>query len=328
MNKRKLGSLALGALLFALWLPAEAQQPTKIPRIGYVIGSGPGPLVDAFRQGLRDFGYIEGKNILVEYRYAEGKTDRIANLVAELVQLPVDVLVSPTGRAILAAKQMTKTVPIVMVSINDPVATGLVDSLARPGGNITGLSTLVRELGGKRLELLKEIVPGISRVGVLLLLNPEGPFAGIAFKEYESAAPTLRIQLQSLEVRAANPDLEGAFQTSVKGRANALLVTRNPVLTFYSKRITDLAIKNRLPLMCEGSEWVETGCLVSYAASEAENYRRVAYYVDRILKGAKPADLPVEQPTKFEFVINLKTAKQIGLTIPPDPLARATKIIR
>jgi putative tryptophan/tyrosine transport system substrate-binding protein len=326
MNKRKLGSFALCAMLFALWLPAEAQQPTKIPRIGYVIGSGPGPLVDAFRQGLRDFGYIEGKNILVEYRYAEGKTDRIASLVAELVQLPVDVLVSPTGRAILAAKQMTKTVPIVMVSINDPVATGLVDSLARPGGNITGLSTLVRELGGKRLELLKEIVPGISRVGVLR--NPEGPFAGIAFKEYESAAPTFRIQLQSLEVRAPNPDLEGAFQAGVKGRANALVVMRNPVLTGHSKRITDLAIKNRLPSMYEGIEWVETGGLVSYAASEAENYRRVAYSVDRILKGAKPADLPVEQPTKFELVINLKTAKQIGLTIPPNVLARADKVIK
>ena len=326
MNKRKLRSFALCAMLFALCALVEAQQPVKVPRIGYVIGSGPGPLVDAFRQGLRDFGYIEGKNILVEYRYAEGKTDRIASLVAELVQLPVDVLVSTTGRAILAAKQITKTVPIVMVSINDPVATGFVDSLARPGGNITGLSTLVRELAGKRLELLKEIVLGISRVGVLL--DPESPFAGIAFKEYESAAPTLRIQLQSLEVRASNPDLEGAFQAGVKGRANALVVVRTPVLTFYSKRITDLAIKNRLPLMCEGTEWVETGGLVSYAASEAQNYRRVAYYVDRILKGAKPADLPVEQPTKFELVINLKTAKQIGLTIPPNVLARADKVIR
>ena len=324
--KKHIFALSLGAMLFALCVPAEAQQPTRIPRIGYVIGSGPGPLVDAFRQGLRDFGYIEGKNILVEYRYAEGKTDRIASLVAELVQLPVDVLVSTTGRAILAAKQMTKTVPIVMVSINDPVAAGFVDSLARPGGNITGLSTLVRELAGNRLELLKEIVPGISRVGVLL--DPESPFAGIAFKEYESAAPTLRIQLQSLGVRAANPDLEGAFQAGVKGRANALVVARTPVLTFYSKRITDLAIKNRLPSMCEQRQYVENGCLVSYAANDVAQWERAAYYVDRILKGTKPAELPVEQPTKFEFIINLKTAKQIGLTIPPNVLARADKVIK
>ena len=324
--RRNVYSLTLCAMLFALCSFASAQQPTKIPRIGYVIGSGPGPLVEAFRQGLRDFGYIEGKNILVEYRYAEGNRDRIPGLVAELVQLKVDILVSPTGTAILAAKQATKTIPIIMVILLDPVATGLVDSLARPGGNITGISTLVRELGGKRLELLKEVVPGMSRVGVLQ--NTEGPFAGIAFKEYESAAPVLKIQLQSLEVRGPNPDLEGAFRAAVKGRANALITIRSPVLTRYSKRIADLAIKNRLPSMYEGSEWVEAGGLVSYAASEAENYRRVAYYVDRILKGAKPADLPVEQPTKFEFVINLKTAKQIGLTIPPEVLARANRLIK
>ena len=326
MRKAAVTSILVAVVLLAVAVIADAQQPKKVPRIGYVIGSGPGPLVEAFRQGLRDFGYIEGKNILVEYRYAEGNRDRIPGLVAELLQLKVDILVSPTGTAILAAKQATKTIPIVMVIIQDPVATGLVDSLARPGGNITGISTLVRELSGKRLELLKEVVPGMSRVGVLQIT--EGPFAGIAFKEYESAAPVLKIQLQSLEVRGPNPDLEGAFRAAVKGRANALITVRSPVLTHYSKRIADLAIKNRLPSMCEGSEWVEAGGLVSYAASEAENYRRVAYFVDRILKGTKPADLPVEQPTKFEFVINLKTAKQIGLTIPPEVLARATKLIK
>jgi putative tryptophan/tyrosine transport system substrate-binding protein len=323
---KKVICLILCAILYAPCFSAEAQQGTKIPRIGYVIGSGPGPLVEAFRQGLRDFGYIEGKNILVEYRYAEGNRDRIPGLVAELVQLKVDILVSPTGTAILAAKQATKTIPIIMVIIQDPVATGLVDSLARPGGNITGISTLVRELGGKRLELLKEVVPGMSRVGVLR--NTEGPFAGIGFKEYESAAPVLKIQLQSLEVRGPNPDLEGAFRAAVKGRANALITMRSPVLTRYSKRTADLAIKNRLPSMYEGSEWVEAGGLVSYAASEAENYRRAAYFVDKILKGAKPADLPVEQPTKFEFVINLKTAKALNLTIPQSVLFRADRVIK
>ena len=247
--------------------------------------------------------------------------------MAELVQLRVDVLVSPTGSAVLAAKQATKTIPIVMVTIQDPVAIGLVDSLARPGGNITGISTLVRELGGKRLELLKEVVPRMSRVGVLR--NTDGPFGGIGFKEYESVAPTLKIQLQSLEVRGGSePDLEGAFQAAVKGRANALIVMRSPVVTRYPKRIADLAIKNRLPSMYEGSEWVEAGGLVSYAAAEAENYRRVAYFVDRILKGAKPADLPVEQPMKIELVINLKTAKEIGVTIPQAVLYRADKVIK
>ena len=296
---KKVFHLALCAMLLALCFPAEAQQPAKVPRIGYVATTAPDtPNNLAFRRGLRDLGYIEGKNILVEDRYAEGKADRIPSLVAELVQLKVDILVSPVSAAIRAAKESTKTIPIVMVIADDPVATGLVDSLARPGGNVTGLTRLTQELNGKRLELLKEVVPTASRVGVLLV-------AGFAvFREYEAAAHALKVQLQSLEVRAPNPDLEGAFRDAVKGRARALIATR--ALVGYRKQIAGLAIKNRLPLMSEGSDFVDAGGLVSYAAIDAENYRRAAYYVDRILKGAKPADLPVEQPTKFEFVINLR----------------------
>jgi len=308
---------------------ALAQQPAKVPRIGFVSATGdsktPGPQVEGFRQGLRDLGYIEGKNILVEYRYVEGKLDGVPSLVAELVQLKVEVLATGNLVALRAAKQATKTIPIVMVATVDPVATGLVDSLARPGGNITGLTRLTRELSGKRLELLKEAVPAISRVGVLWE-NAPGP--AIAFKEYETAARALKIQLQSLEVRGPNPDLEGAFQTAANGRANALITVTGVLLTRYPKQIADLAIKNRLPSMWERSEFVEAGGLASYSSNDADQFRRAAYYVDRILKGAKPADLPVEQPTKFEFIINLKTAKQIGLTIPPNVLARADKIIR
>ena len=308
----------------------EAQQPKKIPRIGYVSGAGdpsnPGPSVEAFQQGLRDRGYIEGKNILVEYRYAEGRQDRIPSLVSELVQLKVDVLVLVTLPSIRAAKEATKTIPIVMVLAVDPVANGIVDSLARPGGNITGISTLQRELSGKRLELLTEVVPGISRVGVLW--DADAPGSGIAFKEYEAAARALKVQLQSLELRRPSPDLEGAFQAAAKGRASALITIRNPVLRRYTNRIAELAIKNRMPSIHEGSESVEAGGLMSYGANDAENFKRAAYFVDRILKGTKPADIPVEQPTKFEFVINLKTAKQIGLTIPQSVLYRADKVIR
>jgi putative tryptophan/tyrosine transport system substrate-binding protein len=327
---KKVICLALTAILLALNFPAKAQQRGKVPRIGYLSGRGDSstsdPLVEAFRQGLRDLGYIEGKNILVEYRYAEGKVDRIPSLVAELVQLKVDVLVSPAFPAIRAAKQATKTIPIVMLINADPVAIGIVDSLARPGGNITGLARFMTELSGKRLELLKEMVPGISRVGVLWGADDPGAASGI--KEYEPAARALKIQLLSLEIRGPNADLEGAFQAAATGRASALITVRDPLLLRYPKRIADLAIKNRLPSMYEGSDFVEAGGLVSYASSDAENFRRAAVYVDKILKGAKPADLPVEQPTKFELVINLKTAKQIGLTIPPSVLARADKVIK
>jgi putative tryptophan/tyrosine transport system substrate-binding protein len=234
------------------------------------------------------------------------------------------VLVLGSLPAIRAAKQATKTIPIVMVTTQDPVATGLVDSLARPGGNVTGLTRLTRELSGKRLELLKEVVPGISRVGALLSAQQSGD----DFKWYETPARALKIQLQLLEVRASKPDFDAAFQAAAKGHANALITIRGSVLIRYVKRIADLAIKNRLPSMHEESEFVGAGGLMSYSDSDAESFRRAAYYVDKILKGAKPADLPVEQPTKFELVINLKTAKQIGLTIPPNVLVRADRVIR
>ena len=326
--KKKITALALCAMLFALHVSADAQQPAKVPRIGYLSPSGdpytPGTHVEAFRQGLRDLGYIEGKNILVEYRYQEGKQDRRDSLVAELVQLKVDVLVLGSLPAIRAAKQATKTIPIVVVTTQDPVATGLVDSLARPGGNITGLTRLTRELSGKRLELLKEVVPGISRVGALLSAQQSRD----DFKWYEAPARALKIQLQLLEVRAPNPDFDAAFQAAAKGRANALITVSGSLFDRYIKRFADLAIKNRLPSMHDVSRYVEAGGLVSYSADDAESYRRAAYHVDRILKGTKPADLPVEQPTKFEFIINLKAAKQIGLTIPPNVLVRADKVIK
>ncbi len=330
MRKAKVLSILLVVGLLAVAVIADAQQPKKVPLIGYISGGGdasnPGSSIAAFRQGLRDLGYTEGKNILVEYRSAEGKLDRTPAFVAELVQLKVDVLVSTNLPAIRAAKQATKTIPIVMVTVQDPVANGIVDSLARPGGNITGLTSLARDLSGKRLELLKEVVPGMSRVGVLWDTNAPGPVLG--FKEYETAARALKIQLQSLEARGPNPDLEAAFQAAAKGRANALVTIRNPVLVRYTKRITDFAIKNRLPSMWERSDFVEAGGLMFYGANDTDLYRRAATYVDKILKGAKPADLPVEQPTKFELVINLKTAKQIGLTIPPNVLVRADKVIK
>jgi putative tryptophan/tyrosine transport system substrate-binding protein len=333
MKKKILVSLLPILILDFVYLVA-AEQPAKVPRIGYVSGFGdptnPGPQVEAFRQGLRDLGYIEGKNILVEYRYIEGKRNQISDLVTELVQLKVDALVTGTLPVILAAKQATKTIPIVMVTNVDPVATGLVDSFARPGGNITGLTRLTKDLNGKRLELFKEVVPGMSRVGVLweteAIVASIGP---VGVKEYEGAARAMKLEFQSLEVGGANLDLEGAFQAAAKAHVNALITVRTAVLNRYAKQIAELAIKNRLPSMHEGSEYVEAGCLVSYAATPAESFKRAAYYVDRILrKGVKPADLPVETPTKFELVINLKTARQIGLTIPDSVLYRVDRVIK
>jgi putative tryptophan/tyrosine transport system substrate-binding protein len=308
----------------------ESQQPGKMPRIGYISGTGDatdqGPYVEALRHGLRDLGYVEGKNFVIEYRGAEGKPDRMPSLVNELVQLKVDVLVVPTPQAMRAAKDATKTIPIVMVTQVDPVATGLVDSLARPGGNITGLATLQRDLGGKRLELLTEVIPRLSRIGVLR--NPDEQTGAIGFKDYEAAARALKIRLQSLDARGSNPDLESAFRAAVDGRANAVITITNGALFRNSKRIADLALKNRLPSAYEGSTWVEAGGLMSYSANDLDLYRRAATYVDKILKGAKPADLPIEQPTKFEFVLNLKTAKALNLTIPQSVLFRADRVIK
>ena len=325
--KRTLTFLTICALFFAFCVCGQAQQPAKIPRIGFVSGAGdsknPGP---SFRRGLRDLGYIEGKNIIVEYRYIEGNRDRISSIVAEFVQLKVDVAVTSEQSWVRAAEQVTKTIPIVMVINGDPVATGLVESLARPGGNITGLTRLNRELSGKRLELLKEAVPTISRVGVLT--GVDATTLGVALKEYQAAARALKIPFQSLEVRGPNPDLEGAFEAAVKGRVNGIITIRSSLMNRYSKRVADLAIKNRLPSMYEGSQYVEAGGLMSYSTNDAESFKRAAVYVDKILKGTKPADLPVEQPTKFELVINLKTAQELGFKIPPKMLMWADKVIK
>ena len=330
LMKKLLIYLALYSLLLALCPSVEAQQPSpRIPRIGFLqrrvppTPTNPDPLGDAFRQGLRDLGYIDGKTILIEQRYGSGNEDRIPGLVAELVQLKVDLLVIPTTQGIRAAKQATTTIPIVMVTPADPVAAGFIDSLARPGGNITGITRLTRNLSGKRLDLLKEAVPGISRVGILTGSTTNG------IEDFEAAARALKkITIQPLEVRGPNPDFDGAFQAAAKARVNALITIRDAVTSGYVKRIADLTIKYRLPSMNEDSPYVEAGGLMSYAANDAEQFRRAAVYVDKILKGAKPAALPVEQPTKFEFVVNLKTAKRIGLTIPPNVLARADRVIR
>jgi putative ABC transport system substrate-binding protein len=324
----KINWFALTAALFAFCFSAAAQQP-RFPRIGYSSTSdpsSPGPLVEAFRQGLRDLGYIEGKNILVEYRYAEGKVEGIESSVTELVRLRVDVLVVTTLVGILAARRATQSIPVVMIASEDPVALGIVHSLARPGGNITGFARLQRELSGKRLELLLEAVKGISRAGVLW--DSDSRTASVGLKEYESAARPLKIELQSLPVRGANLDLEDALQTAVRKQAEALITITTTPLFRQQRRIAELALKNRLPSMFEGSTWVEAGGLMCYSTKDSEVFRRAAVYVDKILKGAKPAELPIEQPKTFELVINLKTAKQLGLTIPPGVLARADRVIR
>ena len=328
--KTKVFCLTLGAMLFALSCSIHAQQQTKIPRIGYISGTGKasnqGPYVEALRQGLHDLGYVEGKHFALEFRGAEGKVERIPGIVAELIQLKVDILVLPIVSALRAAKQGTRTIPIVMVTQVDPVATGLIDSLARPGGNITGLTSLQRDLSGKRLELLLEVIPKLARVGILR--DADDPVAAMGFKDYEAAARALKIRLHPLEVRGSNPDLQTVFKEALKARVDALITITNNPLFRDSKKVTDLALKNRLPSMYEGATWVEAGGLMSYSANDLELFRRAATYVDKILKGRQPADLPVEQPTKFELVINLKAAKQIGLTIPPNVLARADRVIR
>jgi ABC-type uncharacterized transport system substrate-binding protein len=325
---RKVFSLALSAMLFALCSVVEAQQPVKVPRIGFLSPVSPSATAlwhQAFRQGLRDHGWTEGKNISIEYRYAEGKSDRLPDLAADLVRLKVDIIVVSSGTDALAAKNATREIPIVMASAGDPVAIGLVETLARPGGNITGLSQIAAELAGKRLELLKEIVPGLSRVAVLW--NPQGRTSTLSWKEIQLPARELGVQLHSLEVRSSN-DFDKAFKDVTRARAGALVIMPDPLFVTNLNRIADLAAKSRLPSIFHLTEFVDSGGLVAYGPDRSDQFRRAATYVDKILKGTKPADLPVEQPTKFELVINLKTAKQIGLTIPPNVLARADKVIK
>jgi putative ABC transport system substrate-binding protein len=320
--------LALSAMLFAVYVPVEAQQPQKIPRIGFLIGTFPSAnaaRIEAFRQGLRELGYVEEKNIVIEYRWAEGKFDRLPDLAAELVRLKVEVIVTLGPIITRPAKEATSTIPIVMGFDNDPVRNGFIASLARPGGNITGLSNLAPEISGKQLELLKEIVPKLSRVAVFG--NSNEPANPQSLKEVELVAGAFRMKLQYLDVLSPK-DTETAFRAASKGRADAVLMLGNGILNAHRTQVTDLAVKSRLPAIYNAIEWVEAGGLMSYGASIPDLFRRAATYVDKILKGAKPADLPVEQPTKFEFIINLKAAKQIGLTIPPNVLARADKVIK
>ena len=309
----------------------DAQQPKKLTRIGYVSSLDPAhesARAEGIRQALRELGYIEGQNIDIEYRYSEGKTDRASELAAELVRLKVDIMVVAGGiHWIRAAKNATKTIPIVMVGAgNDPVEAGLIESLARPGANITGLTNLGAKLGGKRLELLKEAVPKVARVAVIY--HPATPANVVEVKEnLPSAALALKLAVQPWEVRAAD-DFEKVFAALNKERPDGLYVSGSPLVNANQKRIVAFALKSRLPSTYDYREAVDGGGLMSYGADLADSYRRVAIYVDKILKGAKPADLPVEQPTKFELVINLKTAKQIGLTIPPEVLARASRLIK
>ena len=325
MTRKSIIYLLSTALLLASSF-AEAQQPKKVPRIGFLVNAGPeAPNVEPFLKGLRELGYIEGKTITIEYRYMVSP-DQASKLVKELLHLKPDVFVSGASPAIRIAKETTSTTPIVMIIQQDPITLKLIDNFARPNGNLTGVTLLTRDLSGKRLELLKEIFPGISRVGVLWA-TPSMP-GPTGLEEYEAAARALKLSVFSLEVSGSNPDFEGAFQAASHGRANALITVRTGGFFRHSKRIAELAIKNRLPSMHEGSDFVEAGGFVSYASSYGEAYRRAAVYVDKILKGAKPGDLPVEQPTKFELVINLKTAKQIGLTIPSQVLARADTVIK
>jgi putative ABC transport system substrate-binding protein len=319
--------VALGILLAPL--AAGAQPPTKIPRVGLLLFGSPSDsatrFVEAFRQGLRELGYVEGQNIAIEDRHAEGREHRLPDLAADLVRLKVDVIVAVGRLAASVARNATKTIPIVMGSTSDPVGSGLVASLARPGGNLTGLSILASELSGKRLELLKEMVPRISRVAVLAY--PANPALALQLRETQVAARTLGLQLQILEVRSPD-DLDRAFGAAKKERAGALNILPSAFYAAHRKKLVDLAAESRLPAMYDSREYVEAGGLMAYGPNLSDLYRRAAGYVDKILKGAKPADLPVEQPTKFELVINLKTAKALGLTIPPSLMLQADEVIQ
>jgi putative tryptophan/tyrosine transport system substrate-binding protein len=322
--KRNIRVLTLSALLFALVVTVEAQQPKKVPRIGYLVAgssSSEAPRLQAFREGLRQLGYVEGQNIIIEYRYGEGRPARLPDLAADLVGVKVDVIVAG-GTPIRAAKAATNTLPIVMAVSTDPVESGFVESLARPGGNITGLSSMALELSGKRLELFKEAFPKVNRLAGFWHVTID-----THFREAETAAQSLGFKIQWLELRGPE-DFDSAFAVVTRGRLDGLFTLASAFLTAHRKRIVDFAAKNRLPAIYHNEDFIDAGGLMSYAPSLLDLYRRAAIFVDKILKGAKPADLPVERPIKFEFIINLKTAKQIGLTIPPNVLARADRVIK
>jgi len=328
MKRAAVLSILVAVVLLAVAVIAEAQQAAKVGKIGWLsIGSdsGAGSTIRAVPPELRALGYVEGKNIAFDYRYADNKLDRLPALADELVRLKVDVLVTPGTPAAIAAKNATRTIPIVFFRVSDPVPLGLVDSLSRPGGNVTGFTEISEVLAGKRLELLKETVPKLSRVAVLW--NPQNPGNAQQWKESQLPARELGLQLHSMEVSSADK-YEGAFKEAVKARSGALAVAQDALAGSNLKLIADLAIKHRLPASYPRGEFVDNGGLMSYGPDPDESFKRVASMIDKILKGAKPADLPVEQPTKFELVINLKTAKQIGLTIPPEVLARANRLIK
>ena len=318
--------LTLCSMLLAPCFPAQAQQPKKIFRIGLLTwGAAPPPSSSPFAQGLFKLGYVEGQNITIEPRYANGQLDRLPELAVDLARLPLDVIVAQSFPAALAAKQATSTIPIVIMGAGDPVATGLVASFARPGGNITGVSALEEELSGKRLELLKEAFPKLARVAVLWNAADFG--MTLKFRELERAAQALRLTVQASAVRETK-DFESVFSEMIRKRPDALFVITDPLTQLNRKQLLELALKSRLPAMYENSAYVDDGGLMAYGPSQAENLERVLHHVDKILKGTKPSELPIEQPTKFEFIINLKTAQQLGLTIPPNVLARADKVIR
>jgi putative tryptophan/tyrosine transport system substrate-binding protein len=326
--RRTTTCLTLCLVLFRFCSSAHAQQSTKIPRIGLLNSNAIEAFTsrtDGFRQGLRELGYFEGKNIVVEYRYAEGKLERLPALATELVRLNVDVIVTAVSSSTISAKEATKIIPIVMTQDNDPVGNGIVASLARPGGNITGLSSLSPEIGGKQLELLKEVVPRLSRAAVIG--TSTGPGHAQRLKELELAAEVLKVPFQFMNVVDAD-GIETAFREATKGRAGAIVVLGGPVLIAHRGQVASLAAKNSLPAIFNVADFVQDGGLMSYGANYPDLYRRAAVYVDKILRGAKPANLPIEQPTKFEFIINLKAAKEIGLTIPQQVLARADRVIK
>jgi putative tryptophan/tyrosine transport system substrate-binding protein len=329
MNLMFRSIICLPLIIFLLTC-AQAQQAKKTPTIGFLLEGFPSSVsdstrIEAFRKGLREIGYTEGKNISIDYRFAEGKRDRLTDLAAELVHLKVDVIVTYGTVGTLAVKRATTTIPIVMTSSSDPVGRGLVASLARPGGNITGLSSVSPDLTGKRLELFKEVIPKLTHVAILW--DPSGGEDSANFKDTKVAARALDVQVQSLEVRGPE-GFERAFKAAIERRAQGLIMVQSALTTTHATRIVELAIQSRLPTMFAQGVFVEYGGLMSYAPNHTDLAGRAAVYVDKILKGTKPADLPVEQPTKFELIINLKTAKQIDLTIPPNVLARADKVIR